>query len=197
MKIYIVFAHPSHDSFTYGVLEKFTGGLTDAGHTFDICDLYEMDFQTDMDLDQYKRETGPYPDAPVPNDVRIEQERIDEADAVVFIYPVWWSDCPAKLKGWFDRVLSFGYAYYYEDGVHLNSKINIKKTLVLCTAGTSVADLEKNGIARSMKTIMIDDRIAVFGSTDNHMEILGGMTPGSDEIKKRNLEKAYHLGKNF
>ena len=53
MHIYIVFAHPSHNSFTYNVLTAFTNGLLDAGHTFEVGDLYEMNFKTDMDREEY------------------------------------------------------------------------------------------------------------------------------------------------
>ena len=28
-----------------------------------------------------------------------------------FIYPVFWTEAPAKLVGWFDRVWSYGLAY--------------------------------------------------------------------------------------
>jgi NAD(P)H dehydrogenase (quinone) len=57
-----------------------------------------------MDLAQYERETSFAPSLPVPADVEVEQGKIDHADALAFVYTVWWSDCPAKLKGWFDRV---------------------------------------------------------------------------------------------
>lgn len=68
-----------------------------------------------MDLDQYLREVGLDSDAPLPHDVRMEQEKVNRADALAFIYPVWWSDCPAKLKGWFDKVWTYGYAYAYDE----------------------------------------------------------------------------------
>jgi NAD(P)H dehydrogenase (quinone) len=47
MHVYILFAHPSHKSFTWEVLDAFVRGLRDAGHSFEVGDLYEMDFQTD------------------------------------------------------------------------------------------------------------------------------------------------------
>ncbi len=116
MHVYILFAHPSKKSFSQSVLEAFTRGLTEAGHSFQVGDLYEMGFQSELDEDQYFRELGLDPRPAVPDDVAAEQAKIDAAGALVFVYPVWWSDCPAKLKGWFDRVLTYGYAYFYDDG---------------------------------------------------------------------------------
>ena len=34
------------------------------------------------------------------------------ADALVLVYPTWWSGQPAMLKGWFDRVLASGVAWH-------------------------------------------------------------------------------------
>jgi NAD(P)H dehydrogenase (quinone) len=99
MHTYIVFAHPSHESFTYAVLQSFVTGLRETAHTFEMGDLYAMGFQTDMDLPQYQREMSFDPARPVPPDVAAEQEKLNRADGLVLIYPVWWSDCPAKLKG--------------------------------------------------------------------------------------------------
>jgi len=73
MHVYILFAHPSRESFCRSVLWTFTRGLTAAGHTFEIGDLYEMGFASEMDTVQYRREVGMIPDAPVPEDVRAEQ----------------------------------------------------------------------------------------------------------------------------
>src|SRR5690554_2792521 len=116
MHVFIVYAHPSEESFTHAVLKTFIEGIKKAGHTYEISDLYKMDFKSDMDIQEYERESGYNLLRDVPNDVKNEQEKINRANVLVFIYPVWWSDCPAKLKGWFDRVYTLGYAYSYENG---------------------------------------------------------------------------------
>lgn len=197
MHVYIVFCHPNKKSFTFSVLESFTTGLKEAGHTYAVGDLYEMDFKSDMDLEQYNRETSFEPSLPVPADVAAEQMKIAEADALVFVYPVWWSDCPAKLKGWFDRVWTLGYAYSYENGSHTTSGIGIAKALVICPAGHPVEYLEEIGIARSMRCVMLNDRLRGRGIEDVEMEILGGMVSRDPQVRERNLRRAYELGRGF
>jgi NAD(P)H dehydrogenase (quinone) len=197
MHVYVVFAHPSKRSFTWEVLSAFTRGLQDAGHSFEIGDLYEMGFQTDMDLVQYEREGCGDPDAPVPEDVRLEQAKINRADGLAFVYPVWWSDCPAKLKGWFDRVLTFGYAYDYGEGGEHVSKMSVEKALVLCPAGHPVEHLEEIGIAESMRRVMLSDRLLGVGVRKAHMEILGGMVENDPATRQWNLEQACQLGREF
>ncbi len=197
MHIYIVFAHPSQKSFTYSVLQAFTAGLCDAGHTFEIGDLYAMGFQTDMDLAQYERETSYDPSLPAPADVEAEQAKIERADALAFVYPVWWSDCPAKLKGWFDRVWTLGYAYSYENGAHAASSIKAARALVICTAGHPVEHLEEIGIAPGMRCIMLNDRLRGVGISDVKMEILGGMVNRDPAQREKNLSQAYSLGRTF
>lgn len=197
MHIYLLFAHPSKKSFTWEVLCAFQQGLLDAGHTVEIGDLYEMNFCAEMDEAQYRRETNLDVNAPLPEDVKKEQEKIERAEGLAFIYPVWWSDCPAILKGWFDRVWSYGYAYVYTDAGHSFSKIKIEKALVLCPAGHTVEHLEETGIAESMRRIMLQDRLTGVGIKSARMEILGGMVEHDSEIRRQNLEKAYELGREF
>ena len=36
--------------------------------------------------------------------------RVEAAQALVFVFPVWWWSVPAVLKGWFDRVLRVNWA---------------------------------------------------------------------------------------
>lgn len=197
MHVYILFAHPAKGTFTGAVLEAFVQGLGDAGHTFEIHDLYETGFTSEMDADQYVREVGRDPDAPLPEDVRTEQEKIERADALAFLYPVWWSDCPAKLKGWFDRVWTYGYAYFYDADEQRATQIHLDKAIVLCPAGHTVEHLEETGIAESMRRIMLQDRLLGIGVKEARMEILGGMMPGDDTYRQCNLERAYELGKTL
>ncbi|MEJ5376867.1 MAG: NAD(P)H-dependent oxidoreductase [bacterium] len=197
MHVYIVFAHPARDSFNRKVLEVFTRGLGESGHTYEIGDLYEMNFISEMDAEQYEREVGLDPEAPVPADVGMEQAKIDSADVLAFIYPVWWSDCPAKLKGWFDRVLTYGYAYFYDSKGERHTRINIRKAVVICSAGHTLEHLEKTGIAESMKRIMLHDRLLGVGVKEAHMEILGGMMPGEDKYLHENLQKVHDLARSL
>ena len=201
MHVYIVFAHPSKQSFTGDVLAEFCRGLEDGGHSYEIGDLYEMDFRTDMSLDEYNREMNVYgnrPELPVPSDVQAEHAKIEKADGLVFIFPNWWSDCPAKLKGWFERVCVCGYTYVYENEEYPMSKLEIDRALVLCTAGHTCEHLEETGIAASMRRIYLNDRLRPeIGVAQADMVVLGGMGEGGERIKQRNLARAYQLGKRF
>lgn len=197
MHIYTLFAHPSQKSYSKLVLDSFTQGLLEAGHSYEIGDLYDMGFISDMTEDQYQREIGMDPAAPLPDDVKLEQDKINRADALVFIYPLWWSDCPAKLKGWFDRVLTYGYAYLYDENDQHVSQIEIKKALVICSAGHTEQHLEETGIVDNMRKIMVNDRLLGIGIQQAEMVILGGIMPNDDTFRHVNLLKAYQLGKNF
>jgi NAD(P)H dehydrogenase (quinone) len=44
VKVLTVYAHHDPRSFCHGVLERFTAGLTEAGHTSDVVDLCAIKF---------------------------------------------------------------------------------------------------------------------------------------------------------
>src|SRR6185312_3914996 len=69
-------------------------------------------------------------------DLAREQQRFLNADLVVWLYPIWWGGMPAILKGWFDRVLAFGFAY--ADGRRFDTGFFPEKRGLLClsTGGT-------------------------------------------------------------
>ena len=174
MKIHIIYCHPSKQSYTYEILQRLVSHLEHEALAYEISDLYAMNFQTDMTEQEYEREGFARTDLPVPPDVSEEHRKIEEADCLIFLYPVWWSDCPAKLKGWFDRVYSVGYAYGYDaSGDRAHRMKTVPFGLVLCTAGHPNEFLEEIGIAESMRRVMLDDRL---GKRFKHkdMLILGG-----------------------
>jgi NAD(P)H dehydrogenase (quinone) len=48
LNVFIVYAHPSEDSFTRHIRDSFIAGLESAGHGYVLSDLYKMNFVTDM-----------------------------------------------------------------------------------------------------------------------------------------------------
>jgi NAD(P)H dehydrogenase (quinone) len=156
------------------VLKQLVNALQKENHHVEISDLYDMNFQTDMTEQEYEREGFAKIDLPVSDDIAKEHEKIEQSDCIIFLYPVWWSDCPAKLKGWFDRVYSVGYAYGYDaNGQKIQKMKKIKSGIVICTAGHSNEFLEETEIAESMRKVMLNDRLGErFDKKE--MIILGG-----------------------
>ncbi|AXT63363.1 flavodoxin family protein [Aquimarina sp. AD10] len=174
MNVLIIYCHPSKKSYTHQILQQLKKVLKNESIKFEISDLYEMNFQTEMTEQEYMREGLLNLDLPIPEDVQKEQEKIENADCIIFLYPVWWSDCPAKLKGWFDRVYTVGYAYGYDKAEKENKKMKtVKYGISLCTAGHPNMFLDEIGIAESMRNIMIDDRLGQRFS-NKELIILGG-----------------------
>ena len=194
MKAFIVYCHPSEESFTSHVRDSFIKGIVDSGNEYILSDLYKMDFKSDMTEQEYLRDAN-YRNTPaVAADVLAEHEKINSADAIVFIYPVFWTEAPAKLVGWFDRVWTYGFAY----GENRKMKM-LDKGLILCSAGNPLERLEQFGLLESMKKVMLGDRLfnrvkeaefIVFDSTSRE-------NPLREQNWDKNLEKAYEKGRTL
>ena len=182
MNILIVYSHPSRKSYTFQILEQLQKVFTYKNWKVEISDLYAMNFFSDMTAQEYEREGFEKTELPIPNDIKEEHRKIENADCIIFLYPVWWSDCPAKLKGWFDRVYSVGYAYKQQPD--LQRMKTVKCGIAICTAGHPNDFLTATGISQSMQKIMLDDRL---GSRfeNREMLILGGTILGIENVRQK------------
>ena len=188
MKVFIVYCHPGRDSFTADVKDSFIAGLESAGHSYILSDLYAMNFSTDMGRDEYTREAFYRLELPLPEDVKAEHEKINASEAIAFIYPVFWSDVPAKLKGWFDRVWTYGFAY----GENRTMKL-LEKALVLVSAGNTLEYFDRTGIGEAMKKVMLQDRL--FDRVKQKEMIIFDAT--SRELEERKTNWEYYLRRAF
>ena len=194
MKAFIVYCHPSEDSFTSHVRDSFIKGIVDSGNEYEISDLYKMNFKTDMSEQEYLRDSNYRTEPEVAADVLAEQKKINSADAIVFIYPVFWTEAPAKLVGWFDRVWSHGFAY----GKKRSMKV-LDKALFLVTAGNTMERLKSFGLLDSMKKVMIGDRFFDRAKASDFV-IFPGMSRELDSRKQgwdKNLKTAYEKGRTL
>ena len=194
MKAFIVYCHPSEDSFTRHVRDAFIKGIVDSGNEYILSDLYKMNFKADMTEKEYLRDAN-YRDTPdIAEDVLAEHEKINSADAIVFIYPVFWTEAPAKLVGWFDRVWSYGFAY----GENRKMKM-LKKGLILCSAGNPLERLEEFGLFDSMKKVMLGDRL--FNRVEQAEFVVFTSTSRENALREKNwdsyLQTAYEKGKTL
>ena len=193
MKVFIVYCHPSEDSFTRHMRDAFIKGITDSGNEFLLSDLYAMGFKTDISEEEYLRDANYRSTPDVADDVKAEQEKINSADALAFIYPVFWTEAPAKLVGWFDRVWTYGFAYGDK------TMKMMEKAMILVSAGNPIERLESFGLLDSMKKVMFGDRL--FGRAKKTEFVVFDNTSRENPLREANwdsnLEKAYEKGLKF
>lgn len=178
-KVHIVYAHPSKKSITHEIKEGYIQGLNESNIQYTITDLYESNFNPDITEEEYLRENNNIP-SPLSEDILIEQDKINNANILTFIFPLFWMDAPAKLVGYFTRVFTKGFKYDHEDGSPATMK-TMDVTNFLISAGSSYEDLKNDGKIKALETIFIKDRMAgktkktniyIFDETTHHKELL-------------------------
>ena len=195
-KVHILYAHPSKKSITHEIKEGYIQGLTEEGIEYTLIDLYESNFNPDITEDEYLRENNNI-FSPLSKDILLEQERINNADILTFIFPLFWMDAPAKLVGYFTRVFTKGFKYDHENGSKSTMKI-MKETNFLISAGSNYEELKQDGKLKALKTIFIEDRMA--GKTEKTNIYIFDETTYHKELILKNREnyglKAKKIGKN-
>jgi len=140
VKALVVFCHPTHESFTGAVLERVLAGLTGAGHEIRLTDLYAAGFTPELtreELVDYRFDHRHAPDRRP--DIDQAADDLHWAEALVLVYPTWWSGQPAMLKGWFDRVWVKGVAFDLPEGATRVRPLlrNIRRIVVVTSHGSS------------------------------------------------------------
>lgn len=110
MHALVVVAHPDPQSLSHHVARELVSAVDSAGaeHTAELGDLVAEGFDprfTNEDRAAYLA------GANYPPDVAAEQARIERAQHLVLVFPVWWWSMPGVLKGWVDRVFANGWAF--------------------------------------------------------------------------------------
>ncbi|PKH12698.1 NAD(P)H-dependent oxidoreductase [Pseudomonas fluorescens] len=149
MHALIVVAHHDPQSLTRSVAEQVGAGLSASGHSFEIADLAAEDFDPRYTAADHRvHRSGATP----PTDVLAEQARIDRADALVVVFPIYWWSVPALLKGWIDRVFVNGWAIDYGPDLPVTKKLRHLKVHLLALGAADASAFDRHGYAKAMRT---------------------------------------------
>ena len=192
MKVLIVFTHPNPNSFNHALLDSIFNGLEEAGHEIKIKDLYQENFDPILkaeDLAQLHQGI-------TPENIAKEQAQLLWADSLIFIYPLWWFDRPAMLKGWFDIVLTNGLAFEYSsEGV--KGLLKHKKALVIITAGGSKQYFIDNDALQLIHRPVTDGTLSFCGIEDISHQIYYDIAGLTDKERQTILDDTKKSGINF
>ena len=245
MKVLTVYANPNPKSFCHAILQQFTKGLEDAGHTSEVVDLYAIHFDPVFrmqDFASYVHESipidlleqmnlkrvvldsagGPIQRLVVsrwlrnkdirevakfihdhrPKDAFAQWEKVKNAQGLAFIAPTFWLHFPAILKGWFERVFSYGDAYALTSvGWNGEAKgrvplLHHEKALVISTTLFKEEDYKADWEAPM--TRIIDDWGLRYPGVKNVEHVYFYAVPVVDDVTRRSyLERSYKLGLEF
>lgn len=135
MRVQTILAHPLPGSFAAAVHRTAADALRDAGHEVAETDLYAQGFEPALTAAERAAYHGPDHDTTA---VAPLVERLRWADALVLVYPHWWFDMPAIMKGYFDRVWAPGVAFRHDrDGGTIRPLLaNLRHVAVLTSFGS-------------------------------------------------------------
>jgi putative NADPH-quinone reductase len=161
MRVVLIVAHPDPDSFSNAIATTATASLTRAGHQVTVLDLYAEEFRTAMSLDE---RIAYHSDRPILDPMAERHAGIvKQAEALVFVYPTWWSTVPAILKGWLERVMVPGVGFVFDEKQHVRrGLIHVRRIVGISTYGsrwTYVRALHDNGRRTLLRALRLNTAI--------------------------------------
>jgi NAD(P)H dehydrogenase (quinone) len=173
------------------VLERLEAGLAAAGSETEVADLHAERFEPVFLASDYTQFEG----GRLPERLLEEQARVDRADALAFVSPIWWLGLPAMLKGWFDRVWSNGWAYEFENDPE-GSLLPPRPFAFLFTAGGSRDSWRRHGYDRALDVTLREGILGWCGVSDSAVAILHDTGFAGESAAHAHLDYAEAFGRS-
>ena len=135
MRVLVIHCHPVADSFSAALREAACDGARSGGHDVRVVDLSAENFNAVMTADELRSYKAVSPD--VTDDLVGHIDAVRWAEALVFVYPTWWSTLPAQLKGWLERVMRPGVAFVFDQNNKVRPGLrNVRHIVGITTYGS-------------------------------------------------------------
>lgn len=158
MRVVVVVAHPNPGSFGQAIATTAVVALREAGHDVTVLDLYAERFRTAMTRAERQ---AYHTDQPILDPmVGRHADVVNQAEALVFVYPTWWSTVPAILKGWLERVMVPGVGFVFDAKHRVRPGLmHVRKVVGISTYGASwpyVKAINDNGRRTLMRALRLN-----------------------------------------
>jgi NAD(P)H dehydrogenase (quinone) len=191
MRVTIIYAHPNPKSFNNAILEATIRVLKERNVDYRVIDLYKDFKKVVLDGEDFEiLQQGKNPE-----DVIKFQEDILWATKLIFIYPVWWWQFPAILKGFVDRVFSYGFAYS-TDEKGIVPLLKQEKALVFMTTGGPREEYE-GSVRLDVLRLPISEGVMGFCGVKECETHIYSVPTVSDEVRKGYLKEVEEAVKKF
>jgi len=157
MRVLVLHAHPDPDSFNADLYRTALDALRRAGHDVQAVDLYAESFAPVLSRDEWRGYVT------VPDNragVAVDVARIQWAEAIIFVFPVWNFGFPAILKGYLDRVFLPGVSFHLTNGRVSPGLRHVRRLAAVTTYGSArwwavlMGDAPRCMIRRVLRTLI-------------------------------------------
>ena len=184
--ILLIYGHPkTPTSFNFSLKEKLASAIKAKGHNILVRDLYEVSFNPLLSSNDLAK----IHNHEIPEDIQREQEFIKNADVIIFIYPIWWAGSPAIIKGYIDRVFSYGFAYMYK-GNKVVGLLTDKRAIIINSNGSPYDFYESEGFYNAIRKTTDEGIFRFCGFKKIRHIFFGGIITKTIEEKDANIKQA-------
>ncbi|MGE5381757.1 MAG: NAD(P)H-dependent oxidoreductase [Methylocystaceae bacterium] len=188
MKALVLFGHPNPNSYNGAVRDAVVTELQNTGAEVKVKDLYQMNFNPLLTVNDFQQLHAGSP----PEDVKSEQDAISWADMIIMVSPVWWMSVTSMLRGYIDRVFSYGFAYQYT-ATGPQGLLTGKRGLLITTSGSNQQADQHTRMTDTIRYTFTGGFFGFCGITEADYLNLYDVVNVSDDERKQMLEEA----KNF
>lgn len=124
--ILILNGHPFEESLNNALADAYQQGASTGKVLIERIDIGKLKFDYNLRYGYTKR-------MDLEPDLQDSLQKIQNADHLVWIHPVWWGGFPAIMKGFIDRLFLPGIAYKYRENSIWWDKLLAGKTAHIIT----------------------------------------------------------------
>jgi NAD(P)H dehydrogenase (quinone) len=186
-KILIINGHPNKESLNYYLAEAYKKGAIEAG--VEVKEIIIADLQFNPNLSGgYQSRTE------LESDLLEAWEKIQWADHLVWVHPVWWGGLPAIMKGFIDRLFLPGMAFKYRENSVWWDKLLTGKTAHIITTMDQPGWYYRLAYGRPSINQLKKSTLEFCGVKPVKVTTIG-IIKTSDETKRKEwLDLVYKLG---
>lgn len=186
-KILIINGHPNPFSFNFALAEAYKNGAIDSKAIVATITIADLNFNPNLKFGYQKRtELEP--------DLLESWEKIQKADHLVWIHPVWWGGLPAITKGFIDRLFLPGMAFQYRENSVWWDKLLKGKTAHIITTLDQPGWYYRLFFGRPSVNQLKKSTLEFCGIKPVKVSYVGIVKGSNEDQRKIWLNKIYNFG---
>ncbi len=185
-KTLIIYVHPYEKSFNHAILQQVEALLVQKASPYEVIDLYEDGFNPAYSKEELALFNKGQALDPL---VFKYQEALAACSRLIMIFPVWWADMPAIVKGFEDKVFLKNKIYQETKTRRLVGRLtNIREVLVLTTSAAPTFYL-KLFCGNVIKKAMLGHTFKAIGASRRKWLNFGNIGVSTAEQRQAFLDK--------